>query len=81
MATVSIGQDKVIIGDIIGKGGYGHVYRGQRNNGRNFIDAAFKTDFTLKDDFKKEIKFLEDNDLNHMFILKFFGTTNVKSFR
>ena len=70
---------KATIGDLIGGGGFGLIYSGTWDDGKSIIEAAFKS-ISEQDDFEKEKQFLKNNQMNHIFMVKYFGTTTKDSF-
>ena len=63
------------VGEEIGNGGFGIVYRGQWNDGKQIVEAAFKAPLIHSKEFDDEIEFLEKNQLQHMFLVKYLGST------
>ena len=77
-SSLDHGKPKATIGDLIGGGGYGYVFSGTWDDGQRNVKAAFKN-IPIKVDFEEEKQFLENNRLDHMFIVKYLGTTNENS--
>ena len=71
-------KPKATIGKVIGRGGYGSICHGTWDDGKRNVKAAFKN-IPIKVDFEEEKQFLENNRLDHMFIVKYLGTTNENS--
>jgi predicted Ser/Thr protein kinase len=72
------GKPKATIGELIGHGGYGYIYPGTWDDGKSIVKAAFKT-IPIKNNFEEEKQFLENNRLDHMFVVKYLGTTTENS--
>ena len=72
------GKPKVTIDKEIGHGGYGFIFSGTWNDGKSTGKRAFKY-ITNKKKFEEEKQFLENNRLDHIFIVKYFGTTTKDS--
>ena len=77
-SSLDHGKPKATIGDLIGGGGYGSIRHGTWDDGKRNVKAAFKN-IPIKVDFEEEKQFLENNRLDHMFIVKYLGTTNENS--
>ena len=73
------GKPNATIGERIGRGGYGYIFPGTWDDGKSKVKAAFKN-IPLKFDFEEEKQFLENNRLDHIFIVKYFGTTTKDPF-
>jgi hypothetical protein len=89
-SSLDHGKPKATIGEEIGRGGYGVIFSGTWDDGKSTIKAAFKTTqemlkkrndscIPIEVDFEKEKQFLEENRLDHMFIVKYLGTTTNES--
>ena len=67
------------IGALLGKGGFGEVYRGTWSQNGNLLPAALKSiqPTSSEEELHKEIHLLQQ--MNHLFIVKFLGCTVVKS--
>ncbi len=72
------GKPKATIGELIGHGGYGYIRHGTWEDGKRTVKAAFKN-IPMKVDFEEEKQFLENNRLEHVFIVKYLGTTTENS--
>jgi serine/threonine protein kinase len=70
---------QIEIGKLLGEGGFGKVYYGQRISGAIPNQVALKsTQYNNKeDDFKKEILLLEQMD--HLYVVKFYGLYVIES--
>ena len=77
-SSLDHGKPKATIGELIGRGGYGSICHGTWDDGKRTVKAAFKN-IPIKVDFEEEKQFLENNRLDHMFIVKYLGTTNENS--